>query len=291
MLLPIVLTKLIFKKPVVVHVRSLQQTEKTYLRIRLIKFVLKHFSDDIIAIDETVKTSIPKGLTVDVIHNGFSLELQNLSVGKEKSNLLPQVSRDTLKVGMVGTLLLMKGVYEFIEAARICKEKKYNIHFIFAGDNPRRVKGIKGFILRKFKFVYDVKSDIENLIHKYGMEKIVHLIKFTPNILEIYKNIDILCFPSHLNAVGRPVFEAAFFKIPSIVAITNPMKDTIIDKKTGICIEAKNPKALVDAIEYFYLNPKEIKRMGKSAYKLAMKNFDSKKNALKVLQIYNKLII
>jgi glycosyltransferase involved in cell wall biosynthesis len=116
----------------------------------------------------------------------------------------------------------------------------------------------------------------------------VHLIDFTSNIHKIYEAIDILCFPSHLNAVGRPVLEAALFKVPSIVAITNPIDDTIIDNETGICIKPKDPKGLADAIEYFYSRPEEITRMGELAYKLALKNFDIKKNAKKILEIYEQ---
>lgn len=287
-LLPIILAKVLFKKPVVVHVRSVQQTKKAHFRIRLVKFALTHFANKIIAIDETVKNSLPSGLDVQVVHNGFAIDSVKKYSGSIKDDLVKLPNR-RLKVGMVGSLLQLKGVYDFIEAAKLCVDKNMDIDFIIVGDNPRNLGGISGALLKKLGFANDVKSDVEQFVQQKGLASHVHLIGFALNIEEIYKHIDVLCFPSHLNAVGRPVFEAAFLKVPSIVAITNPLADTMIDGKTGICIEPKNPPALAEAIEYFYSRPDEITRMGEIAYELAWKYFDIKKNALEVLDMYGEL--
>jgi len=285
MLLPIILSKLIFCKPVVVHCRTLQRRDNKF-RYHLIKFILKHLSGIIIAIDSTVKDTLPNDLNVKVIHNGLLPDLNIYSSGEWNFDF----PKRNLNVGMVGNLLPVKGVYEFIEAAKICIEKGRDINFIIVGDNPYKVRGIKGMLLRKLGFRVDVKSDIKRLIQEYAIKDYVRLIGFRSDLKGVYENIDILCFPSHINAVGRPVFEAAFFKVPSIVAITNPKKDTIINKETGLCIPLKNPKALADAIEYFYLNRREIKRMGEMAYRLAQSNFNICKNAKQILESYKELI-
>ena len=82
------------------------------------------------------------------------------------------------------------------------------------------------------------------------------------DISAVYSGMDVLCFPSHLNAAGRPVFEAAFFRKPCILAIENPQSDTMIDYVTGICIPEKEPLELFNAIKYFCDHPAEITRMG-----------------------------
>ena len=102
--------------------------------------------------------------------------------------------------------------------------------------------------------------------------------------------MDVLCFPSRLDAVGRSIFEAAFFSVPSIVALTTYEDDAIIHNETGICIPPKDARALADAIKYFYENPSEVERMGKNANELAWKNFDIKKNALKLLNVYREVL-
>lgn len=288
MLLPIVLAKLIFRKPVVVHIRSVQRMKGGF-SAWLVKCVLKNFSDCRIAIDDTVKASAA-GLVDVVIHNGFALRD---SVGDDDAGdetPLADLPKASIKVAMVGNVLPFKGSYEFIEAAKLCKQRGLNVDFIIVGGSSRVLKGISGFLLKKFGFAKDVMADIRRYVHEHGLDDCVHVYPPTPNIKPYYAGIDILCFPSYLNAVGRPVFEAAFSKVPSIVAIDNPKADTIVDRKTGYCIAPKSSSEIANAIEYFCLQPKEIRRMGDEAYQLAMKNFDIKKNAIQIVEIYNEVL-
>jgi glycosyltransferase involved in cell wall biosynthesis len=287
-ILSFVISKLLFKKSIIVHCRSVQQDKTARLRYSFISLILRKYADHLVAIDKTVKQSLPKNLKISVVHNGFTMK----SLGEsEKSNHVNKVlnaPQGYLKVAMVGNLLAFKGVYEFIEAARICIQKKLKILFFLIGGNPGIKKSLRTAFLEAFYLFHNVELAAKTIIHKSNIDDFVHIVKFTKNIHEVYKNIDILCFPSHLNAVGRPVLEAALFKVPSIVAITNPLDDTIIDNETGICIKPKDTKALADAVEYFYSKPEEIKRMGELAYKLALKNFDIRENAKKILEIYQQ---
>ena len=47
--------------------------------------------------------------------------------------------------------------------------------------------------------------------------------------------------------VLRDEIEAAFFRVPSIVALRNPLPDTLIPKETGLCVPPGDPGALADA--------------------------------------------
>ena len=60
--------------------------------------------------------------------------------------------------------------------------------------------------------------------------------------------MDVLCFPSHYDAPGRPIFEAAFFGVPSIVAVRNPRPDTLVDGETGLAIRPHDADELAEAI-------------------------------------------
>lgn len=285
LLLPIVAAKIIFGKPVVVHMRSVQNDGKG-LPSALVRFVLKHFSDRVVAIDLTVKNSA-RDLIHEVVHNGFSPEG---TIGDEGGpNPLAHLPSDTLKVAMVGNVLPFKGSYEFVEAADICRRRGLKVDFVIVGGNVRRLSGPVGFLLKKLNFAQDVMGDIVRYVREHDLESRVHFFPVTSDIRPFYENIDVLCFPSHLDAVGRPVFEAAFSKVPSIVAIRNPLEDTFIDGQTGIRIDEKNPGALAGAIEYFCIHPEEIARMGNAACDLAMKNFDIRKNARRIVEIYNEI--
>jgi glycosyltransferase involved in cell wall biosynthesis len=281
----IVLAKLVFRKPLILHVRSVQQTTNGRWRTGWVRSIVRRFCDRVVAIDETVRQSLPEGIEAQIVHNGFS----RLSSREAEAPVDPRLraARDgAIRVAMVGPLLFLKGVYEFIEAARLCKEREIAGKFILVGEGNRDLSGPRGALFRKFGFAREVRRDVEKLVQRHELQDKILLIGFTPNIRAVYENIDVICFPSHLNAVGRPVFEAAFFGVPSIVAITNPRSDTFIHRETGLCIEPQNPRALADAIEYFYRHPQEMKRMGDAARKLAAEGFSIDNTATRVLEIY-----
>ena len=113
---------------------------------------------------------------------------------------------------------------------------------------------------------------------------------FVDDVQSIYADLDVLCFPSHLNAAGRPVFEAAFYGVPSIVAVKDPPPDTIVDGETGICIDKPDGRLIANAIERLFKNREELEFLGNNAKMLAHQNFDIKKNADALLQVYRNAI-
>ena len=280
------LAKLVFRAPVILHVRSVQaDVSETPLRSRCVFLLLNKYVDEVIAIDETVRRSLPESLKINVVHNGFSIDSFN-----EVANNPEIKEKQRFRVAIVGGLLELKGIFDFLEATKISVMKGLDIEFMIVGENARQLKGIKAFILKKMGFYRDVRKECEYFIQENSLQKNISMLRFVEDVSKVYRSIDVLCFPSHLNATGRPVFEAAFFHVPSIVAIENPLPDTFKPHETGLAIPQKNPQALADAIEYFYRNPKEIERMGRNAYELAIKNFDSQRNAEKVLDIYRDVL-
>ncbi len=277
----LIFAKFFLKKPIVLHVRSLQRNTNGF-RKRLISKLVLRYTKVIIAIDHTVQNSLSPILKSYVIHNGFNYKPQmDNKFQKETGN----PANSTFKVAMVGNPLYLKGVMEFVEAARLSRDNGLNISFhIFGAQNLGKL------MVSKMKAAIGVNQDASHEIARFieanALSEVVHLIPFKDDLTEIYSQIDLLCFPSHLNAVGRPVFEAAYFSKPSIVAIRNPMEDTIIDGVTGIVIEEKNPTQLFEAIKRLYLNRDELEIMGKNAKKLTEVHFNVTKNSLKVLELY-----
>lgn len=285
-----ILARWIFGRPLMVHVRSLQRPVDESRRAAWIARLIGRLASGVIAIDETVKRTLPAQFDAHVIHNGLSPEA-GIGSGDRVPEALQRIERkQSLKVAIVGNLLPMKGVYEFADAARICRDRGLAIDFLFVGGNVREIKGLSGLVLSWAGFARDVRKELGAFINLHGLSDTVHLIGATRNIWAIYRSIDVLCFPSHLDAAGRPVFEAAFFKVPSIVAVREPLADTIVPNVTGLCIEEKNAVALADAIEFFYRNPAERRRMGEAAYGLATGLFDVRKNALRMLEVYRSIV-
>lgn len=281
-LLPVaVIAKGILHKPLIMHVRSLQRDNDGFLTKMFYK-VLSKTVDTLICIDETVKTAVPKNIESVVIHNGINIENGDLKFSRTG----PEV-----KVGLVGVLLRLKGVYEFVEAAKIvAAESKIKTKFIIVGENSRRPSRVVAWFYKRFRFSEDTYSNIVEFIDRNSLNERIELRGQVADIKSFYPELDILCFPSHLNACGRPVFEAAFFEIPSIVAVSNPKPDTIISGVTGVTIEKPDTRLLADAVLLLTENGALRKKLGSQAKAFVNQHFDIKKNALIILDQYTRLL-
>lgn len=282
----IVISRLLFRCPVIVHVRSVQDARHDGLRGRLVRYVLQHHASAVIAIDETVRRSLPAGLATEVVHNAYTPRREESAPEPP----LPPKQPGILRVAMVGNPLAFKGVREFAEAARLCRDRDLPVEFVLVGAGAKIASGPMEWLLKATGFTHDSAEELANFIRKHGLERRFRLLGFTQAIGRIYQNIDVLCFPSYLDAPGRPVFEAAFWKVPSIVAVRDPLPDTLVDRETGLRIEPANPEAIVEAIEFFCRHPAEVTRMGEVAHRLALRNFDGRTNAERVLDIYRRVL-
>lgn len=266
----------------VVHARAVQRTAATRRNHWLQKFYRKN-ANAIIAINENVSESLPSGLPVHVIHNGMQVpsvvDVTYSEAGRPFS------------VGMAGVLAQSKGCVNFVKAAAICRDKGYNIRFLLFGSGVRSRNAWRDITLKFLGIKEDITAELEGLISRLCLDHIVIVKQFTSDLKYIYENIDLVCFPSYLDAPGRPIFEAGFYGVPSVAAISRPKRDTFIPGETGILVKPGCINDLAKAIMYFHDCPEERYRMGKAARQLAVENFDISKTALSTLNIYRNLML
>lgn len=287
--LPMLMAQWVFRVPVVVHVRSLARNDHQSLRCRWIKWVLARKVAAVIAIDESVKASLPHSLKVDVVHNSFTPKYL-VNQDEHFFSRIDRLDATSFKVGFVGNLLVSKGLFDLLDAAKIVRDLGYNVDFLIVGDVARRDKGLKAWFLERLGLAQDIKSKLSDKIADYGLTEHFHLLGATPDIQRAYERFDVLCFPSHFDAPGRPIFEAAFSGVPSIAAINEPMADTLIHNETGLAVPPQNPERLAAAILHFVCNRGETERMGRNAKALAERNFKPSTNAGRLLAIYRRIL-
>ena len=287
-LIPLLIAKRLFRAPAVVHVRSVANTNERSLRTRWVNRVLREKASAVIAIDENVRASLPAVLPVDVIHNGFTPSEEREGGNHELQKRLDALRPTSYKVGFVGNLLAVKGLYDLVEAARLVKESGLDVEFVVVGDNARNLNGVSGTVLKALGLAHDVRVDLTQKIAEYGLESTFHLLGHTTDIHRVYQSIDLLCFPSHYDAPGRPIFEAAFSGVPSIVAVEHPRPDTLIHGETGLAVPAKAPRQLADAIIAMASDRERSRRMGEAARAMALRNFDVPSNSNQLLSVYRR---
>lgn len=285
-LLPLaIVAKKLLKLPMVVHVRSLQRSPSSGLRTRIVNRWLARHANAVIPIDHTVASTLEDSLPVDIVHNG--LRVDAIHFPDEGS---PQKIGQAVRVGFMGVLIALKGIYELVEAMRILKDRGVAIECIVAGENARDVRGIRAWVLRKLGFARNVRGDLEQMIRDYGLQKHVRLLGFVKDVRTIYPTLDILCFPSHLDAAGRPVFEAAFYSIPSVVAVKDPFPDAVLHEQTGLAIPKPAPELIANALQRLAQDETLRLTLGRQARNWAVNNFSIENSADAMLSVYQRLV-
>jgi glycosyltransferase involved in cell wall biosynthesis len=285
-LIPMLLARRLFRAPVVVHVRSLARKDAS-LQTHWVNAVLTDKVDAVVAIDENVKASLPDHLQIDVIHNAFTPTVE-MHPDRDLDMRMQSLRKTSYKVGFVGNLLRVKGLYDLVDAAKLVKQSGSDVEFIVIGENARKLQGVSGYLLKKLGLAQDVRADLERLIQEYDLTDSFHLMGSTTDIQRVYKNMDLLCFPSHYDAPGRPIFEAAYSGIPSVVAVQDPKPDTLIDGVTGLAVPPRDPVKLADAIMSLANNRDMSNSYGSAARLMAHQNFDARSNSEKLLSVYRR---
>jgi glycosyltransferase involved in cell wall biosynthesis len=286
-LLPLgLIAKWLLGIPMVLHVRSLQRSPGSGHRTRWVNYWLRKHADAVVAIDHTVAYSLEGGIPLQVVHNGIKIEPNILSpVSRQKKSGVESIVR----VGFLGVLIPLKGIYELVEAIKIIKNRGIKVECLVAGENARDLSGLKSWALGKLGFAKNVRADLESFIDDNNLHNQIKLLGFIGDVRTLYPKLDILCFPSYLDAAGRPVFEAALYGVPSVVAINNPMPDALIHGVTGLAISQPTPVLIADAIQKLAQDVEYRQLLGRRAREWAIENFSIENSAATMHRTYRSL--
>lgn len=275
-----ILAKRRLQAPLLVHVRSLQRGVDGGRVSAWLLGLLRRNADAVVAIDEAVRRTLPVDLPVRIVHNGMAVPRE-----------LParEDSGGPFRVAIIGVLHRAKGVYEFVAAARLLRERGVAVRLLVVGENVRPVTGLRGWLLRQFDFARDVRGELEAYVAQHDLGAAVEFTGFVADIRSVYSRIDAVCFPSHLDAPGRPVFEAALFGLPTVVAMRNPTDDVIVPGQTGLCIDTPTPEAIANAIQALAGDREKSRSMGEQARRMALTRFESRATAARMIQLYRQV--
>lgn len=177
-------------------------------------------------------------------------------------------------VVMAARLLRDKGVLEFVEAARLLKQRSILVEMRLIGSpdpgNPTSV----------------TQEELE----QWAAEGIISLLGFRRDIAEQYANANIVCLPSYREGLPKSLVEAAACGRAVITTDVPGCRDAITPDETGLLVPVKDAVALANAIEEL-LNDTELrKRMGQSGRALAEEAFAIEKIVQQHMDIYQELL-
>lgn len=156
----------------------------------------------------------------------------------------------------IGRVMELKGVKEFVSAAKITKQKRDDVEFIIAGWNE--------------------EDNITKLVREHENDGYVKYIGFRNDILDWIIDCDCVVLASHGGeGIPNALLEACCTGRPCIGSNVSGIKDVIQDGVNGFIFEPKSTEDLVLKIEkYLSLSYEERTEMGKAGRRIVQEKFN-----------------
>lgn len=165
-------------------------------------------------------------------------------------------SADTINFIFIGRVMSLKGIDEYLECAKVIKEKYKNTKFYIAG------------------FVEEDRY--KDIVDKYHEQGIINYIGFQKNIKSWIQKCHCTILPSYGGeGVPNVLLESAAMGRACIASKINGSMDVVEDEVTGYLFETGNSVDLIYKVEKFIkLNYEDKKKMGLAGRNKVEKEFD-----------------
>ncbi len=173
---------------------------------------------------------------------------------------------------MVSRLLKDKGIYEFVEAARLVKEHHPKARFQLLGRRDVRNPNVVP------------ESDLRS----WDNQGLVSWSGEVSDVRPMMEKSDVVVLPSYREGIPRALLEAAAMAKPIITTDAVGCREVVDDEINGLLVPVKDAPALARAMERMINDPEMRKRMGKVGRKKVELEFDEKIVIQKILEVYDK---
>lgn len=177
-------------------------------------------------------------------------------------------------VVMAARLLRDKGVFEFVEAARLLKQRGLAVQMRLIGSpdpgNPTSV----------------TQQELDH----WASEEKIELLGYRKDIAEQYAEANIVCLPSYREGLPKGLVEAAACGRAVVTTDVPGCRDAVTADETGLLVPVKDPVALAVAIQTLIENPKLRKQMGEGGRALAEEAFTIERVVEQHMDIYRELL-
>ena len=224
-----------------------------------------------------LKTYKPRFLTVSqatrqALFTGGIAELKDIKVltsvideatfNSYSPEYTPFDDKRPFRILFSGGFLKTKGQHTCLEIAK--KLKKKGIHFKMT---------LTGIIYKEGNTSERYYQSILNLITKYDLKEEVEIVLNPPNILDYFKDTDILIHPSHTEGLPRVGLEALAFGKPIIANPVGGVTDIVIHNLTGFITDFNDIKQYSEYIIRYVENPVLYKLHSQTARQLIRQNY------------------
>jgi len=178
------------------------------------------------------------------------------------------------RITLVSRMLWSKGVGEFVEAARLLREKGVEFEAVLVGDpDPDNPQSIPERTLRSW---HD-----EGVVVWWGHQD---------DIPSVWARSHVAVLPSHREGLPKTLLEAAACGRPMVTTDVPGCREVVAHGRNGLLVPAKDPQLLAAAIENLIHDPKSRKAMGRAARADAVEKYSERVVIERVLALYRSMV-
>ncbi|MFC4260097.1 glycosyltransferase family 4 protein [Marinobacter lacisalsi] len=180
-----------------------------------------------------------------------------------------------VKAVFASRLLGEKGVRDFVDAARLLRERGVKVECLLVGEpdpgNPTTVR--------------------QDELDAWRAEGVVQCLGFCKDIAELFTGCHMVVLPSYYGEGLPKVLVEAAAAGRAVITTDHPgCRDAIVPGRTGLLVPLRQPGKLADAIQHLVDCPEERKAMGAEGRKLAESEFSVDTIVRQHLEIYRRLL-
>ena len=172
---------------------------------------------------------------------------------------------------MLSRLLKSKGVGEYLEAARMVKEKYPQAKF---------------YLLGKYETAMQDALDRE-YVERFIADGVIERFEETSDVRPYYTMCSVYVLPSYREGTPRTVLEAMAMGRPVITTDTQGCRETVQDGVNGFLVPVKDAQAVAEKMIWFLEHPDQIANMGQQSRQYVQEKFDVHKVNAEMIRIMN----
>jgi glycosyltransferase involved in cell wall biosynthesis len=253
-------------------------TKRAQFRLRIIRYVVLFLYR--LAMSHSNQIVIFQNLTdmnTLVMTGGLRRDKTRLIRGSgvdlSEYNVLPEPDGIPVIV-MASRLLKDKGVYEFVEAARILQSRGIKARFQLIGvPDPGNPESVPAETLQSW--------------HK---ESVVECLGFRSDIHNLFSQAHVITLPSYREGLPKVLIEAAACGRAVITTDTPGCRDAIESNLSGLLVHARDAESLTQAMLRLLEDVPMRQQMGRAGRILAEREFGIEKVVAAHITIYHDLL-
>jgi glycosyltransferase involved in cell wall biosynthesis len=186
------------------------------------------------------------------------------------------VPREATIVALTGQIAEVKGVWDFVEAARLLARRDVPVHFAVLGDDLKN-GGKK-------------RLAMETRVAALGLGDRFTFLGFRADAPRIVQAFDVIAVPSHVEPLGNATLEAMAAGVPVVGSRVGGIPEMVVDGETGVLAPPSAPQALADAIERVVQNRSLRAAMSQAARRRASEAFGRQVHGKRLQGCYDSLL-